>query len=202
MKNVLTLLLALLVSACVGGGSRNASPSVVYDFGLPAMRLVGEDNWSGLALEVRSPVWFESLNVDYRLAYDDPLRHREYALSRWAGPPRALLTQGLKQQLGTVNAGGSPAANCLLRVELQEFSQVLDSPQSSRGVLQASVSLIDAQGQVIQELQVAIERPAPTADAQGGVNALVAAGTELGQQLVDWLASLGNDNVIAGCRSR
>ena len=79
---------------------------------------------------------------------------------------------------------------------------MFDSPQSSRGVLQASVSLIDAQGQVIQELQVAIERPAPTADAQGGVNALVAAGTELGQQLVDWLASLENDNAIAGCRSR
>lgn len=202
MKIVLTLFLAMLMSACVGVGSRSASPSVVYDFGLPAARLVDEDSWSGLALEVKSPVWFESLNVDYRLAYDNPLRHHEYALSRWAGPPGALLTKSLQQQLGTVSTSGSTAVNCLLKVELQEFSQVFDSPQSSRGVLQAGVRLIDVQGQFVYELQVAIERPATSPDAQGGVSALVAASTALGQQLADWLSGLDNDSAIESCRSR
>lgn len=201
MKYVLTLWLALLVSACVGGGSRNSSPFVVYDFGLPATRLVGEDNWSGLALEVRSPVWFESLDVAYRLAYDNPLRHHVYASSRWAGSPAALLTRSLRQQLGAVNANGRTAARCLLRVELQEFSQVFDSPQSSRGQLQASVSLINAKGSILQELQVAIDRPALTADAQGGVRALVAAGLELGRQLADWLVGMEKGNARESCRA-
>ena len=72
MKRVLIVLAACLLSACVGG-TKNVPPAVVFDFGLPAARLVADGTWSRLALEVRSPSWFDSLNVDYRLAYDDPL---------------------------------------------------------------------------------------------------------------------------------
>jgi len=198
MNRILILLAVFFLNACVGG-AKNVSPAVVYDFGLPATRLVTDGKWSRLALEVKSPPWFDSLNVDYRLAYDDPLKQREYAGSRWAGAPGVLLAQRLRQQLGTVSATGNLAADCLIRVELQEFSQVFDSPQQSRGVLQGSVSLIDAKRQLIAERQIAIHQPSLTADAQGGVNALVAASAELGQQLADWIASLDKAGAMKRC---
>jgi uncharacterized lipoprotein YmbA len=199
MKNVFVLMSALLLSACVGV-PRNSTPVAIYDFGLPAARLVADGAWSRLALEVRSPPWYDSLNVDYRLAYDDPLKHREYAGSRWAGAPGILLAQRLRQQLGTVSVSGNTQSVCLLRVELQEFSQVFDSPQRSRGVLQGSVSLSDVKRQLVAEQQMAIEKPAATADAQGGIDALVAASTELGQMMADWLAGLEKAGTLKSCR--
>lgn len=200
MIKILILLAASLLSACVGG-ARNEPPALVYDFGLPAKRLVDEGTWSRLALEVRSPPWIDSRNIDYRLVYEEPLKKREYAVSRWASSPGLLLAQQLRQQLGAVSAGGNAAADCLLRVELQEFSQVFDSPQKSRAVLQANVSLIDTRRHLVAERQVAIEQPAASPDAHGGVNALVKASTELGLQLADWLASLDKNNALKSCRS-
>lgn len=199
MNRVLVLLTAVLLSACVGGG-RNLAPAVVYDFGLPAARLVADGSWSRLAIEVRSPLWFDSSNVNYRLAYEEPLTRREYVSSRWAGTPGGLIAQRLRQQLGAVSATENVATDCLLRVELQEFSQVFDSPQSSRGVLLGSVSLIGQQRQLIAERLVSIEKPSATADAHGGVKALVAASAELGPLLADWLAELKNNNDLKVCR--
>ena len=199
MKKVLIVLLGFLMCACVGG-IRSGTSAMVYDFGLPATRLVTDGAWSRLALEVKSPPWFDSLYVNYRLAYDDPLKQREYAGSRWAGVPDVLLAQRLRQQLGIVTAGGNMAVDCLLKIELQAFSQVFDSPQSSRGVVQASVSLIDRKRQLVAERQVTIEKPTITADAHGGVVALVSASDELGQKLVSWLAELEMNGDLKNCR--
>ena len=199
MKRVLVLLSGLLLCACVGG-VRNAPTTVAYDFGLPAARLVADGTWSRLALEVKSPPWFDSLYIDYRLAYDDPLKQREYSGSRWAGTPSVLLAQRLGQQLGVQGASANTAADCLLRVELQTFSQVFDSPRASRGVLQASVSVIDRKRQLVAERQVTIEKPAATADAHGGVSALVAASAEFGQQLESWLAAQDKSGALKSCR--
>lgn len=196
MRRILLALAALSLGGCVGG-VRNAPPVVVYDFGLPAARLVADGRWSRLALEVRAPSWFDSLNIDYRLSFADPLIPREYADSRWAGTPGVLLAQLLRQQLGVVSVGGSSA--CLLRVDLQEFSQIFDSPQQSRGVLQASVRLIDAKRQPLAERQWLIDKPAASANAPGGVNALVTASREFGVKLADWLGGL--DEPLKRCRS-
>ena len=180
------LIVLLLLGGCAVG-ARNTPPLTVYDFGLPAARLSATESWPRVALEVKSPVWFDSLNIDYRLAYDNPLKQREYADSRWAGAPGVLLAQRLRQQLGTVNDSGGSA--CLLRVDLQEFSQVFVSPQQSQALVQANVQLLDARRQLLATRQLAVERPAASADAAGGVAALVAAGTEFGVQLAAWLAS-------------
>lgn len=198
MKKSLVVLAALLLNACVGGIRGGPSPTV-FDFGLPASRLVPNETWSRLALDVKSPPWFDSFFIDYRLAYEDPLKQREYAGSRWAGAPGALLTQRLRQQLGVVPVSGNLAVDCLLRVELQAFSQVFDSPQQSHGLLQANVSLIDNKRQLVAERQVTIEKSAITADAHGGVIALVSASDAFGQQLVEWLGILEKDNALRTC---
>lgn len=193
MKRILILL--LLLAGCAGD-ARNPLPTAVYDFGLPAARPPAGETWPRLALDVRSPSWFDSLNIDYRLAYDDPLKLREYADSRWAGAPGVLLAQRLRQQLGTVNDGGSSA--CLLRIELQEFSQLFASPRQSRGVVQASVQLFDARRQLLAARQLAVDLAAPSADAPGGVKALVAASNDFGVQLASWLA--GIEQARKNCR--
>lgn len=59
----------------------NGRSLAVYDFGLPSARNGGEGEWPRIALEVVAPPWFDALNVDYRLAYDDPLKQREYSQS-------------------------------------------------------------------------------------------------------------------------
>lgn len=197
MKHVCTVLAVALLGGCaVGAGS--VPPAVVYDFGLPAARL-SAGGWSALTLNVRSPAWFDSLNVDYRLAYEDPLKLREYVGSRWAGPPAVLLEQSLAQQLGTVNGGAG--ATCLLRVDVQEFSQVFAAPQQSRALLQASVRLFDARRQLLGERELRIETPAASADAAGGVSALAAASGEFGRQVADWLDGLAKDKAVKRCRS-
>ncbi len=199
MNRCFVLLAALLLSACVGGAG-NSVPSVTYDFGLPVARLAVGGTWPGLSLEVRSPSWFDSTNVDYRLAYADPLTRRQYVGSRWAGAPAQLIAQRLRQQLGVVSATANSATDCLIRVELQEFSQVFDSPQSSRGVLTASVSLIDGKRRVVAERLAVIDKPALGADASGGVQALVAASTEFGRLLSDWLLELEKNGGLKSCR--
>ena len=199
MNRCFVLLAALLLSACVGGAG-NSVPSETYDFGLPVARLAVGGTWPGLSLEVRSQSWFDSTNVDYRLAYADPLTRRQYVGSRWAGAPAQLIAQRLRQQLGVVSATANSATDCLIRVELQEFSQVFDSPQSSRGVLTASVSLIDGKRRVVAERLAVIDKPALGADASGGVQALFAASTEFGRLLSDWLLELEKNGGLKSCR--
>ena len=125
MKKLSILLACFLLAACAGG-PRNAPPAEVYDFGLPAPPLAKDGGWSKLALEVRAPYWFDSLSIEYRLLYDDPLKLRSYAGSRWAGAPGLLLAQRLRQQLGFLGGSGRTAVSCVLRLDLQEFSQVFD----------------------------------------------------------------------------
>ena len=99
-----------------------------------------------------------------------------------------------------VSTTANSATDCLILVELQEFSQVFDSPQSSRGVLTASVSLIDGKRRVVAERLAVIDKPALGADASGGVQALVAASTEFGRFLSDWLFDLEKNGGLKSCR--
>ena len=175
-----------LLSAC---GSAPRTTVTVYDFGLPAARLAGAERWSRLALDVKAPAGFDDLKVDYRLAYDDPLQQRDYAASRWAANPAVLLAQQLRQQLGMAGASSGVAVDCQLRVELQAFSQVFVAPGQSHALLQANVSLTHKR-QSLAERSFVIEHAAASADANGGVRALVAASSGLGQQLSEWLTTL------------
>ena len=193
------LLAASLLGGCAISPGNGRSPAV-YDFGLPSARNGGEGEWPRIALEVVAPPWFDALNVDYRLAYDDPLKQREYSGSRWAGAPGVLLAQRLRQRLGMATSSGNAAASCLLRFELQEFSQVFDAPTQSRGVLQGTASLIDARKQRIAGRDFLIEQPAASQDARGGVDALVAAGSTLSSQLADWLGALEKSKATVPCQ--
>ena len=200
MKNfIFSVGTALFLTACAGG-ARDAERISIYDFGMPATRLATQSGGPRLALEVKAPSWFDSLGIDYRLAYDDPLKLREYARSRWAGAPDVLLAQRLRQQLGASGTAGGAAVECVLRIELLEFTQVFSTPVNSRAVLKASAILSDGRRQPVAERSFSIESPAASPDAPGGVAALVAAGTELGQQLDGWLKLMSKEDMLKTCR--
>lgn len=198
-----SLLLVLMLAGCAGG-ARNDVPVDTYDFGqAERIALEGAATRIGgrIALEVLAAPWLDAPYIDYRLVYEDPLKRRQYSSSRWAAPPASLLAQHLRRQLGVASVNSGVAAGCLLRIELQEFSHVFSMPNDSRGVLQGQVSVIDGKRRMVAGRAVRIETPAATADARGGVAALVVAGTELGRQIFAWLEQPEMANELRACGS-
>ena len=190
-------LCCLLLAGCFTSGKRGGdAPLAIYDFGPAPVSQLPAPRQIPLALEVRAPLWFDSMGIDYRLAYVDAARLREYAKARWAGPPAQLLQQRLMQQLG-LSPSGQGQSRCLLRIEITEFSQVFSAPDSSRGVLQGRVVLLDRARRQVAELTVNLEKTAASPDARGGVGALTGTTDQLAADLVGWEKQLAG-NVAAG----
>ncbi|MDT0139899.1 ABC-type transport auxiliary lipoprotein family protein [Acidovorax sp. PRC11] len=146
-----------------------------------------------------------STAVLYRLAYDDPRHLRPYGQARWSQPPAQLVQQALRDQLGLrravlmgdegasqlVDTGKPPV---VLRVEIEEFSQVFQSPKASTGVLRLRASLADSTqaGEKLMAQRVfVVQRPAPTADARGGTLAMAEAAAQAAQDVAQWVERMG-----------
>jgi cholesterol transport system auxiliary component len=201
MKKII-LVSCLALSACFTAGKRggDAGPAV-YDLGLPAVRQPVVSGGPALAVEVRAPYWLDSLGIHYRLAYAEPGRLRDYAQARWAAPPATLVQQRLVQQLGLTPLGQG-GAGCLLRIELDEFSQVFATPQDSRGVLQARLAILDRNRNRLAEQAVNIEKTAPSPDSRGGLTALSAAVAQLGGDIGRSLGEWAGGGRLKACEGR
>jgi len=153
---------------------------------------------------VTAPAWLDDGAIVYRLAYDDPSRVQSYARSRWVAAPAGLVSQRLRARLGQPEVPAAPGAaapappaagqgsathaNLLVRVELDEFSQVFDTPQASHVVLRARATLLDPQRNVrLAQHAFEIQRPAPSANANGAVHALREATDAFVGELAVWL---------------
>lgn len=162
----------------------------VYDFGpgVVAPLAPGAQVLPAMALApVEAPAALDGLSVMYRLAYSDAQQLRPYAQARWSMAPAQLLHQRLSEQLGQRRAviGTSvglvlPPPLMTLHVELQEFSQLFDSANSSSALLRIRATLGQAGARIgTQELvaqrSFVVQRPARTQDAVGGVQALAEA---------------------------
>ncbi len=199
MQRLITIVVCLGLVSCYGTGKHGGDAALaVYDFGQP-VREASLSGWRGkLSVEVRAPLWIDSPSIGYRLAYSEPKRLREYTQSRWVGPPAQLVQQRLVRQLGMIPVGLG-GTRCVLRIDIDEFSQVFETPTSSRGVIQARAQLLDRSrtSLVFQELN--IEIPAPSADARGGVAALTAAVDQLEADLLAWERQLTGNSKAAAC---
>ncbi|HET8747011.1 MAG TPA: ABC-type transport auxiliary lipoprotein family protein [Ramlibacter sp.] len=197
--------LALAGLALAGCSALPSKPvrQTMYDFGAqtptpagtapPRAALVLPD------VEVRGIL--ETPALLYRLGYDDPNELHPYAYARWSAPPGQLLRQRLRAVLARerpvldnaaaaalVRRGGEPPA--VLRVELEEFSQLFASASASEGVLRLRCTLLENTGggeRLVAQRSFEVRRPADSADAPGGVRALVAATDAAAQDIAAWL---------------
>jgi cholesterol transport system auxiliary component len=145
--------------------------------------------------EPSAAAWIDTRDMHYRLEYEDASRLRRYAGSRWAISPLQLVGELLRQRLAQVAEKGAAVpdygieADYWLRPTIDEFSQVFDSPRSSRGVVALRVVLLKGRSRSFQAQKAfRVEISAPTPDAQGGVMALRTASAQACNAIVSWLA--------------
>lgn len=202
-RSALYILLAGLVVAC-GAIDKPVRP-VVYDFG-PGVQAVPAavplQSLPALVLaDIEAAGALDGSAVFYRLGYADGNQLRPYAQARWSAPPPQLVLQRLRQQLGrdrvVLSLGESATLTRtggivprVLRIELEEFSHYFESPVQSSGLLRFRATLLEATSggeKVLAQRAMVIQRPAASADASGGVRALVAATDAAAGEISQWL---------------
>jgi cholesterol transport system auxiliary component len=202
MRQAVAILLVMMLAACSLGPEKKDA-AATYDLGVASAGTAGQPRIraSLLVHAVAAPGWLESNAIVYRLNYQDAARQLNYANSRWAAPAAAMLTQQLRARLaaasdgGIVNIADGARADYALRVELEEFSQVFDTAQTSRAVIVARASIVSvARRTLYAQKTFTAEKPAASANAEGGVRALAGASSELVDGIVAWTAtSLAQD---------
>ena len=186
MRRLMMVACCLFLTACYSTGKQGGDSALnVYDFGQPVLQSPAVTLRGELAVEVRAPLWMDSMGIEYRLLYADPARLRSYTRARWAGPPAQLIQQRMVQQLGLMPAGQG-RARCVLRIDIDAFAQVFDDPVTSRGQLRGRAQLLDRNRALLTIYEFRIEKPAPSADSRGGVAALTAAVDQLAVDLESW----------------
>jgi len=188
----------ILLFACAGCslmGSKEPTRAD-FDFGPVAAARAPDASQSAQAnivvYDITAPAWMDHSPMYYRLAYQNAANPMPYAQSQWVMSPAALLTERLRSRFaasapGEVRTVSDDPASYALRAELFEFEQVFDRPDRSRGVLRLRATL-EGKG-VWAQRTFAIEKPAPTADAAGGVSALTQCSDELAALIVEWVAA-------------
>ena len=165
----------------------------VYDFGPPvaaANTPVATASAAVALADVEAVPALDNPAVLYRLGYADAWQLRPYALARWSMAPARLLQQRLRETLSVERAIVGPADGAtpwLLRVELEEFSQLFSAPNTSAGVVRLRATLLRA-GNLVAQRNFSATSVAPSADASGGVRGLATASNDVVQQANAWLA--------------
>jgi cholesterol transport system auxiliary component len=183
---LLALGLILIVSACSVLPER---PSVValHDFG-PSEKFISSGSsgseataWSTVSVE--APEWLQNKYIRYRLLYVDPTRVRFYAQDHWLAAPSAMLAQRLSP------AGGGNGLR--LKIQLLEFEQVFDGPQTARVILAFHASVQPpVSEEVIGNKVFSLSLPSPTADAAGAVTASAKLIEDAVNSLQTWITEL------------
>lgn len=191
---IFVLVLAALLTACAA--PQRAPRAQLYDFGVPtAAASPAAASQPPLATVVQATPAFDGQAMLYRLAYADAQQLRAYSQARWAMTPAELVQQRLREGLSrqfTVLRPGEGAPR-VLQLELEEFSQRFTSPTQSEGVLRLRATVrqaAPAEQRLLAQRSVVLQRPAPSADAAGGVSALAAATDAAVAELAQWLAQL------------
>lgn len=189
----------------VGCSAAPHAEIATYDFGMPRANNPAPPRLPvALTLApVAAAPWLGGSDIVYRLAYEDSARPRAYSLSRWVAPPGALFTQRLQQRLDSSGAiagtNDGVTTPYLLRMDLEEFSQVFDAPDSSRALVRVRATLIDATGRTLVAQQTfTVERPVTGSNAAGAVRSLRDASDGAVDSLLEWLG--GELNRIAKSR--
>ncbi len=185
----------LLLCAC----ATNSTANSVFDLG-PVKVVPGAATATlppvSLA-DLEAPGWLDTHAMQFRLAYANSQQLRRYSRSRWTMPPSALLSQRLKSRIaqagGVVLAATDGAAQIpVLRLELNDFTQVFTAPGQSHADVALRATLFNGRSLLAQK-SFARSVPAPSADAEGGATALAAASDAIIADIIAWLAHMHAD---------
>lgn len=196
------LLMVCLVGAVLTGCALPDKPvrQTMYDFGPGALGGARPDVPAEapplMLADIQAPPALDGVAVLYRLAYANAQQLQPYAQARWSMPPAQLVQQRLREQLGqhgpVLNAGVAGATR-ELRIEVEEFSQIFESPAQSSGLVRLRATLMRTgagSGRLLAQRSVVVRQPAPSADAPGGVRALKEATDAAVDDIAQWLRQL------------
>ncbi|MDH6168783.1 cholesterol transport system auxiliary component [Variovorax boronicumulans] len=177
-----------------GPGPVATAPAAAPTAALPTLALA----------EIESNTRLDGTQILYRLGYADANELRPYGQSRWSQAPAQLLRQRLRDSLAERRMVLGPEESATisrskgevpdtLRISLDEFSHYFDSPASSVGLVRLRATLIRGTtggDRVLGQKTITVRRPAPSADAPGGVKALAAASDAAVAEVTQWMDQL------------
>ena len=199
--------LALLIIAGCGALPDKPVRATLYDFGPGAATAAIAAQPPAAALptlalaEIESNTRLDGTQILYRLGYADANELRPYGQSRWSLPPAQLLRQRLRDALAERRTVLGPDESATLaraqgkvpdtlRISLDEFSHYFESAGSSVGLVRLRATLIrggSGGDRVVGQRTFTVRRPAPSANAPGGVKALAAATDGVVAEVVQWV---------------
>lgn len=186
----------ILLAGCSFSSNKPISLAL-YDLGLRSNVeiQIAPIGVSIMMTEITAPVWLTSPAMQYRLVYHDSARTYHYAHSRWVTAPAKLLTRRIQDDLsqltrkGVISSHEGLKSDYALHIELEEFTQVFDHPQSSRAMIRLRANLVErATRQLISQQKFSAEQPTATADAVGAVTTLIQLSDQVSLELMQWLA--------------
>jgi cholesterol transport system auxiliary component len=191
----LMLITITWLQACATG---TPTASFHYDFG----PLSKENNTNNVPAnkilismaDIGAPGALDSSAMLYRLEYDNAQLLRPYAQHHWSMPPAQLFAQRLKARIaaagGTVVGVTDGVADlAILRIDLDEFSQVFTSAVNSEAKMAMRVSLVK-KNKLIAQQYFALGTHAASADAKGGAKAMQITADQSISAILNWLQTL------------
>ncbi len=188
------LLLAALCGACVSGNAPNPR-ATAFDLGMMPATPTGPLTLPALSIaRVTAPEWLNGPQMYYRLVYANAQQPLPYSQSQWSMSPARLFEERIKSHIS--QNGGQVLSSSVgiarlpsLRIELDDFTHVFESPERSYAQLVARVAVLDGRKLLDQKLfQQRI--PAPSQDAEGGARAMAQANDMMMADILHWLSAL------------
>jgi cholesterol transport system auxiliary component len=210
LRDSCVVVLVALTAACALGPAPRA-PIGRYDLG-PAPEAGPERERMPFVFvvhEPNGPPWLDSGDMIYRLAYDEPERLRRYANSQWAVSPLSLVAERMRKALGARSERGAALpdigipADYWVRLTVEDFGQVFDTPSAAQGVvgLRATLTKGRAHAFVAQKSFLA-KAASATPDARGGVVALRQALDDGVAEVVAWIGQVVGPEAKTGPAAR
>ena len=171
------MLLLIALAGCAGTAAVPAPRTFDLGFAAPGARLP--------ALRVaslRAIAPFDGVQMYYRLAWRNPSELADYAQSLWAAPPAELIRKQL------LRAVGEGVAKCGLEIELQEFTQVFASKETSEARIELRVALANASTRIAAR-GVTVVEPGAGSDAASGAAAMARATERVLGELAAWVGT-------------
>jgi cholesterol transport system auxiliary component len=177
MRSAVALLGFALLTGC-GGNAAELTPRT-FDLGFapPAAKFPPLR-----AAAVRGIPPFDDVQMYYRLAWRHSSELADYAHSRWAAPPAELLRKQL------LRATGEGVGKCGLEIELQEFTQVFVSKDSSEARIELRASLTNSAARVASR-GLAVVEPGAGSEAASGAAAMARATERALGELAGWISA-------------